>query len=111
MLFGKINPVAKIVRQSTPFNQQTIDAEWIGAIARPYALGATKVNFQVTYGNLKKDVEGNVVGFDNLFNDNVVLEGDIIANWGNNDAVILDAIALQQGTEVVETINIDSQLF
>jgi hypothetical protein len=111
MLFGKIDPVAQIVKQTTPFEQQTIDAEYITALARPYALGAESVNFQVSYGNFVKDDTGKITGFNNLFNDNVVLSGAIIANWGTNDAVILDALAEEQGTNVVETIDVDINVF
>lgn len=111
MLFGKIDPAAQIVKQTTPFEQQTITADWMTAIARPYVLGATEVNFQVSYGTLVKDETGKVTGFNNLFNDNVVLSGTIITSWGSNDAVILDAIAEQQGTEVIETIDVDLNVY
>ena len=111
MLFGKIDPVAQIVKQTTPFEQQTVDAEYMTALARPYALGAETVNFQVSYGNFTKDETGKITGFNNLFNDNVVLSGPIIANWGTNDAVILDALAAEQGTDVVETIDVDINVF
>lgn len=110
MLFGKIDPVAQIVKQVTPFEQQTITANWMTAIARPYVLGATEVNFQVNYGNFIKDQTDKITGFNNLFNDNVVLSGQIITNWGNNDAIILDAISEQQGTEITETIDVDINL-
>ena len=111
MLFGKINPVAQIVKQTTPFEQQTIEADYITALARPYALGAESVNFQVTYGNFVKDDTGKITGFNNLFNDNVVLSGPIISNWGTNDAVILDALAAAQGTDVTETVDVDINIF
>lgn len=111
MLFGKIDPVAQIVKQTSPFNQQTVDAEWITALARPYALGAEQVNFQVSYGNFVKDETGKITGFNNLFNDNIVLSGSIITSWGTNDAVILDALAEQQGTNVTETIDVDINVF
>lgn len=110
MIFGKINPVAQIVKQVTPFEQQTITANWITAIARPYVLGATEVNFQVDCGNFIKDETDKITGFNKLFSYNVVLSGQSITNWGNNDAIILDAISEQQGTEITETINVDINL-
>ena len=74
MLFGKIDPVAKIVKQSSPFSQQTVDADYITALARPYALGANIVNFQVIYGNCTFDTgSGEVTNFQQIFSDNVVL--------------------------------------
>lgn len=105
MIFGKINPAAQIVKQTAPFEQQTIIAEWITAIARPYILGSTSVSFQVNYGNLITDPQGDVTGFNSLFNDSAVLTSAVISNWGTDDAFILNAIAEQKGTTVTETIN------
>lgn len=111
MIFGKISPVAQIIKQKSPFEQETIVAEYIAAIARPYTLGTTKVNFQVTYGNLKKDEAGNIVAFDTVYNDNVFLEGAVIADWGTDDATMLEHIAEVQGTEVTEIVTANLNVF
>lgn len=111
MIFGKISPVAQIVKQKSPFEQQTITAEYISAIARPYALGTTKVNFQVSYGNLKKDENGKVVGFENVYNDNIVVEGSVISSWGIDDSVVLEHIAETQGTSITEIVTADINIF
>lgn len=50
MLYGKINPPATSVEQTTPFSAITKTADLMVVIARPYALGATNVNFQVSFG-------------------------------------------------------------
>ena len=110
MIFGKINPVATVYQQATPFGNTTVTGSYMTAIARPYVLGANQVNFQVSYGNFVKDETGKITGFNNLFSDSVVLSGQIITNWGNNDAIILDAISEQQGTEITETIDVDINL-
>lgn len=106
MIFGKINPAATVYQQSTPFGSTTVTGSYMTAIARPYVLGANQVNFQVVYGNCTFDTgSGAVVNFQQVFSDNVTLSGNVIITWGENDAVILDAIATQQGTTVIEVVS------
>lgn len=106
MIFGKINPVATVVHQQTPFGGTTVTGSYMTALARPYALGANQVNFQVIYGNCTFDTgSGEVTGFQQVFSDNIVLSGSAISTWGENDAVILDEIAEVQGTEVVSVVS------
>ena len=61
MIFAQINPVASITQQTTPFVQTTVTGSYMTAIARPYALGSEKVNFQVNYGNVTFDESGSVI--------------------------------------------------
>jgi len=105
MIFAQINPVASITQQTTPFVQTTVTGSYMTAIARPYALGSEKVNFQVNYGNVTFDESGSVVSFQQIFNDNVMLSGSAITNWGTNDAAILTAVAALQGTSVVAVVS------
>ena len=105
MIFAQINPAAAIMQQTTPCAQTTVTGSYMTAIARPYALGSEIVNFQVNYGNVTFDESGSVVSFQQIFNDNVMLSGTAIANWGTNDAAILTAIAELQGTSVVALVS------
>ena len=106
MIFGKINPEATVVQQTTPFGGTTIKGAYMTAVARPYVLGANQVNFQVVYGNCTFDTgSGEVTNFQQIFSDNIVLSGSVISTWGEDDAVILDAIATQQGTTVTEIVS------
>lgn len=106
MIFGQINPVATVVVQNTPFTGSTVTGSYMTALARPYALGANTVNFQVIYGNCTFDTgSGEVIGFQQVFSDNVVLSGSAITTWGEDDTVILDALATQQGTTVVAVVS------
>jgi hypothetical protein len=105
MIFGKINPVASVNVQSTPFTGSVVTGSYMTALARPYALGAHQVNFQVVYGNCTFDESGSVDNFQQIFSDNVTLSGSAISTWGEDDTVILDAIAAQQGTSVVEVVS------
>ena len=106
MIFGKINPAATVYQQSTPFGSTTVTGSYMTAIARPYVLGANQVNFQVVYGNCTFDTgSGAVTNFQQVFSDNVVLSGSAITTWGEDDTVILDAIATQQGTDVIQVVS------
>lgn len=115
MLIAEISPAAQIVTEANPFAPVTTEAAYMAAIARPYALGATSVNFQVTYGILVPAPQdapaGTLPSFQGQFNTSVTLSGDQISSWGIDDAVILDEIAAVVGTEVVETITVNSDGF
>jgi hypothetical protein len=106
MIFGKINPVISIANQSTLFNPTSsfTTGSYMTAVANQYVLGANQVNFRVMYGNCTFE-SGSVVGFQTVYADNVVLSGSTITTWGEDDSVILDAIAAVQGTTVVSVVS------
>jgi hypothetical protein len=106
MIFGKINPVISIANQSTLFNPTSsfTTGSYMTAVANQYVLGANQVNFRVMYGNCTFE-SGSVVGFQTVYADNVVLSGSTITTWGEDDSVILDAIAAAQGTTVVSVVS------
>lgn len=106
MIFGKINPVLSLATQDTLFNPapEFVTGSYITAVANQYALGANQVNFRVSYGNCTFE-SGSVVGFSVVHADNVVLSGSAIETWGTDDAVILEAIAAEQGTTVIEIVS------
>jgi hypothetical protein len=115
MLIAEISPAAQIVTESNPFAPVTTEAAYMAAIARPYALGATTVNFQVTYGLLVPATEGTPEGtlpsFQGLFNTSVTLSGDQLTSWGIDDTIILEEIATVVGTTIVQTITVQSNDF
>jgi len=106
MIFGKINPVISIAQQSTLFNPtpEFVTGSYITAVANQYVLGANQVNFRVSYGECTFE-SGSVVDFKTIYADNVVLSGSTITTWGEDDSVILDAIAEAQGTEVIAVVS------
>ena len=106
MIFGQINPVLSMATQDTLFNPspEFITGSYMTAVANNYPLGANQVNFRVSYGNCEFE-SGSVVKFNVIHQDNVVLSGSTITTWGENDAVILDAIATEQGTTVVAVVS------
>jgi hypothetical protein len=106
MIFGKISPVLSIATQNSLFNPspEFITGSYITAVANNYALGANQVNFRVSYGNCEFE-SGSVVKFNVVHQDNVVLSGSTITTWGEDDSVILDAIADEQGTSVITVVS------
>ena len=106
MIFGQINPVLSMATQDTLFNPspEFITGSYMTAVANNYSLGANQVNFRVSYGNCEFE-SGSVVKFNVVHQDNVVLSGSTISTWGEDDSVILDAIATQQGTSVTTIVS------
>ncbi len=97
MIYLQITPAAEKTTQVTPFSAITEYADLMCATARPYTLGASRVNFQVTFGTATI-VNNQVSNFSELLNTNVVLNSDEISNWGTDDSVILETIANKLGT-------------
>lgn len=105
-IFGKINPAIQIAEQTSLFNPTPAykSGDYIAAVASPYVLGTNEVNFRVYYGNCAFDAEGNVVDFKSIYSDGVTLSGTAISTWGEDDSVILEALATQQGTTVTQIV-------
>jgi len=106
MIFGEISPVIALAQQTDLFDQTTnyVTGSYIAAVANQYALGANQVNFRVMYGNCTFE-SGSVVNFETVYATNVVLSGSTITTWGEDDSVILDALATEQGTSVVAVVS------
>ena len=112
MIFGQINPVLSLATQDTLFNPapEFITGSYITAVANNYPLGANQVNFRVSYGNCTFE-SGSVTAFDVVHSDNVILSGSTISTWGEDDSVILEAIAIAQGTTVVAVVSGSANTF
>jgi hypothetical protein len=106
MIFGQINPVLSMATQDTLFNPspEFITGSYMTAVANNYPLGAHEVNFRVSYGNCEFE-SGSVVKFNVIHQDNVILSGSTITTWGEDDSVILEAIAAEQGTSVIAVVS------
>lgn len=106
MIFGQIDPVLSIATQGTLFNPtpEYITGSYMTAVADRYALGTNEVNFRVSYGECIFE-SGSVVDFKTVHSDTVVLSGNTIETWGEDDSVILDAIAAAQGTTISSVVS------
>lgn len=114
MIFGQIDPVIALAQQTDLFDQTTtyLTGSYVTAVANQYALGTNEVNFRVMYGNCTFE-SGSVSGFQTVYATNVVLSGDAITTWGEDDSVILDALAAEQGTSVTAVVSgsVDGMFF
>lgn len=105
MIFAKINPSANIAVQTGPFTFTSVTGSYITARTDQYVLGAEKVSFYVQYGNCTFDENQNVVKFERVTADFILLEGPDLENWGTDDSVVLQTIATKQGASVVEIVS------
>ena len=104
MLFGKINPTAKIPAMSDPFTYTVTEATHITATADRYGLGAKEVTFSVIYGTPVFDEEGTMTNFQTLLSTSVTFTDTEIADWGTDDTVMLNKVAAKVGTAVTEVV-------
>jgi hypothetical protein len=106
MIFAKIDPVLSLAQQTELFNPtpEFITGSHMTAVAQQYPLGANQATFRVLYGTPIIE-EGSVVKFDVIYGDSIILSQAEIETWGTDDSVILDIIALKQGTSIVEIIS------
>lgn len=110
MLYATISPSAKKVNPITPFETSVIECNEMCAMARPYVLGAAVTNFEVQFGNLIKDKDGGILGFDRKDSINVEMTSDELAGWGEDDSIVLKAIAEKIKTKVINTIDFEQRL-
>jgi hypothetical protein len=112
MLYAKINPKASFVQQSGPFSAPvTIEAEYLTALARPYAAGASQTNFEIQFGNAVLNEEGTVTSIQQVSNSDITLTARELVNWGTDDAILLEVIADKLGTVVESVINLENNNF
>jgi hypothetical protein len=112
MLYAKINPKASFVKQEGPFTAPvTVEAEYLTALARPYAAGASQTNFEVQFSSAVLNEEGVVISINQVANSSVILTAEELANWGIDDSVLLEAIATKLGTTVQSTIELENNNF
>lgn len=112
MIYAKINPKASFVKQEGPFTAPvTVEAEYLTALARPYAAGAPKTNFEVQFGNAVLNEEGVIVSINQISNTSVQLTAEELANWGTDDSILLETIAVKIGTVAESVIELDNNNF
>lgn len=110
MLYATISPAAKKVNQTTPFETSVIECNEMCAMARPYVLGAAVTNFEVQFGNLVKNEKGEILGFERMDAINVEMTSDELVGWGEDDSIVLKAIAVKIKTKVVNTLDFEPQM-
>jgi len=109
MLLAKISPSAVIVSQTSPFEHTETAASYMTAVANQYILDGESTNFNVLFGNLSApvpDEEPQPQPFVLLYSYPLVLTAEQLANWGTDDSELLQIIAEQIGTTILEFLNI-----
>lgn len=108
MLFAKINPTAKIVKQTDPFNFEIIEVAYMTAMAVGYKLGQFATIFEVIFGEFTTpgpSDEPAVAPFRIMYAAHVELTSEELVTWGADDSVVLELIAAKLDTDVVEVVN------
>lgn len=106
MLFAEISPVAQIIIQNNPYNNEVIDCNYMGIIARPYVLGTEVVNFELQYGNIIFDESNFPESFNYIKSYGVTLSGNQLSNWGIDDTYIFQEIATILGITILNYVDL-----
>jgi hypothetical protein len=101
MLLGKLQNKATKVFQVSAFETKTETADYM-VVKADYTIGASKVNFDVRFGNIIE--ENGKERFDILLRNNVSLTSEEIASWGTDDSVVLDIIASKFNNTIIEKV-------
>lgn len=108
MLFAKINPTAKIAKQTDPFNIAFIEVSYMTAMAAGYKLGQSTTIFEVIFGEFTtpgSPDEPALAPFHVMYTIHVEFTSEELVSWGVDDSVALELIAAKLGTEIVEVVN------
>jgi len=111
MLYAKISPAAEKIEQVTPFSAVTVSADYMSALARPYALGSNSVNFEVLFGNVTFDEKNDPIRFQNVLSSNIKLTTEQLQSWGTDDSVVLQQITSILGVSILSYVTIDNERF
>lgn len=104
-LFAFIEPKCSIANQPDVFTEQVTytTGDAMLAFSPSYRLGASRAEFNVRFGNVVRDENGAIVGFQSILSRNLVLDSSELANWGSDDSYIFDVIATRFGITVTST--------
>jgi hypothetical protein len=112
MLLAKISPAANFVSSANPFGTPTtVTADYMTVSARPYQVGSSKTNFDVSYLQATLDGTGKVTSIQNVGRASLQLTAADLATWGTDDSVLLSIVAAKVGTAVQSTVDYEGQGF
>jgi hypothetical protein len=106
MLIAKINPPAVKSIGVTPFSSTTTNLNYMTAIARPYAPGASSTSFQIQFGTANLNEIDEIIGFRNELDSQLVMTSEELSTWGTNDDTLLNLIASKLGVSVIEIVDV-----
>lgn len=110
MIFGKITPTVKVTVPDTLTSTKVIELDYMTAVARNYRLGsaARAITFEVFFGTVQNNAEGNPVNFTKGMSQRVDILPQDLQNWGTDDTVALNVIASHLGISIEQFIELQS---
>ena len=93
MLFAQINPTAKSVTQIDPFTVNSVEYNYMAAIAITYGIGASTVTFKIIFGTMTTDP-----AFYQGFSIERTFPSSALSTWNADNSSLLSLIATQIGT-------------
>jgi hypothetical protein len=102
MLLGKLATPAQKVVQNGAFSTTIINAEYMVVSTQRYVIGEEKTLFELRFGNVI--TENGQERFDIVLRQDLEMTAEELANWGTDDAVLLDIIAAKLGASVTEKV-------
>lgn len=102
MLLGKLSTPASKIYQAGPFETTTVLGEYMVASTHTFIIGSSSVIFELRFGNIITENEEE--RFDVVIRDLITLTDDELAEWGTDDAVLLDLVAAKLNNSIVEKI-------
>lgn len=113
MLVARVNPPAKKLFQTSPFNTVEVEADLMIAKCSNLVVGAMsgsmndEIVFQVRFGKIKYEknpdgTDSNPI-FDNVVITRVSFTQEEMADWGTDDSIVYEKIAQKLGFNVVGT--------
>jgi hypothetical protein len=106
MIFAKITPEAIKPIHQNPFTINQVTGSYMMATATPYNLGASLVNFSISYGNIEFNEFGSPTKFTSVLESSIDLSGSDLNGWGTDDTVILSILATREGTTATEFLTV-----
>lgn len=110
MIFGKITPNVTVTVPDTLTSTKLIKLDYMTAVARNYRLGsaAKPVTFEVFFGTVQNNDEGNPANFTKGMSQKVHILPQDLQDWGTDDKVALTIIANHLGISIEEFIELPS---
>ena len=104
MLYAKIFPIAKRIRQINAFSSLTIEGDYMTFSIQPYIAGSNSIKVNVMFGNITEITtdDNNYEQFNLIYSTKIDVSGTDLQNWGVEDEYLLDVIANKIGTSIVE---------
>jgi hypothetical protein len=111
MLVAKLTKPVEKIYQKQGLETETITAQYLAASAADYTLGDSNAKFYYKVGKVEFDETDKPVKFDRVIYGNIELNEEEVAQWGTDDTVALNMLAVKLGVEVDSFLTIEGERF